>query len=101
MTPNAKPEERARDLIDEQLRRAGWHVCDRDQIELVNHEGTAVREVIMESGHGRADYLLYLGTRDVRVIEAKPVGTSYGGEGITARKHEENCGLKVPPLGRT
>ncbi len=89
MTPNAKPEERARDLIDEQLRRAGWHVCDRDQIELVNHEGTAVREVIMESGHGRADYLLYLGTRVVGVIEAKPVGTPLSGVEWQSSKYAE------------
>ena len=37
---NLKPEEQARILIDEQLVRAGWHVCDRNQIELVNHAGT-------------------------------------------------------------
>ena len=79
MTPNSKPEEQARVLIDEQLSRAGWHVCDRNQIELVNHAGTAVREVIMDTGHGRVDYLLYLGTRIVGVIEAKPVGTPLSG----------------------
>lgn len=79
MTPNPKPEERARVLIDEQLIRAGWHVCNRSEIELVNHAGTAVREVIMDSGHGRVDYLLYVGTRVVGVIEAKPVGTPLTG----------------------
>ena len=79
MTPNPKPEEQARVLIDEQLVRAGWHVCNRNEIELVNHAGTAVREVIMDSGHGRVDYLLYLGTRVVGVIEAKPVGTPLTG----------------------
>lgn len=79
MTPNPKPEEQARVLIDEQLVRAGWHVCNRNEIELVNHAGTAVREVIMDSGHGRVDYLLYFGTRVVGVIEAKPVGTPLTG----------------------
>ncbi len=79
MTPNLKPEEQARVLIDEQLARAGWHVCSRREIELVNHAGTAVREVIMDTGHGRVDYLLYLGTKVVGVIEAKPVGEPLAG----------------------
>ena len=79
MSTNEKPEERARVLIDQQLSQAGWHVCDRKGIDLVNHAGNAVREVIMDKGHGRADYLLYLGGEIVGVIEAKPVGTSLAG----------------------
>ena len=79
MSPNEKPEERARVLIDQQLSQAGWHVCDRKDIDLVNHAGNAVREVIMDKGHGRADYLLYLNGEVVGVIEAKPVGTSLAG----------------------
>jgi type I restriction enzyme R subunit len=74
-----KPEEQARDLIDEQLRQAGWFVCDRKDIDLLNRQGNAVREVIMEVGHGRADYLLYVDQRVVGVIEAKPVGTTLAG----------------------
>ena len=54
MSPNEKPEEKARVLIDLQLLQAGWHVCDRNEIDLVNHVGNAVREVIMDKGHGRA-----------------------------------------------
>jgi len=73
------PEAQARVLIDEQLERAGWHVCDRDQIDLVNHVGVAVREVIMADGHGRVDYLLYVDRQVVGVIEAKPVGTPLAG----------------------
>jgi type I restriction enzyme R subunit len=79
MSPNEKPEERARVLIDQQLTQAGWHVCDRKEIDLENHAGNAVREVIMDKGHGRADYLLYLNGEVVGVIEAKPVGTSLAG----------------------
>jgi len=79
MSTHLTPEQQARVLIDEQLTRAGWHVCDRKDIDLVNHQGNAVREVIMESGHGRADYLLYVDKRVVGVIEAKPVGTTLAG----------------------
>lgn len=76
MTPGLDPEERARVLIDEQLRNAGWSVQDRKEIDLVNHPGVAVREIIMASGAGRADYLLYVNRRIVGVIEAKPSGVT-------------------------
>lgn len=77
--PPLKPEEQARDLIDEQLSQAGWHVCDRKDIDLVKQCGNAVREVVMDAGHGRADYLLYVDKRVVGVIEAKPAGTTLSG----------------------
>jgi type I restriction enzyme R subunit len=77
--PPLKPEEQARVLIDEQLTRAGWNVCDRKDIDLVNHQGNAVREVIMKTDHGRADYLLYVGRKVVGAIEAKAVGTTLAG----------------------
>ena len=79
MTPPLLPEEQARVLIDEQLTQAGWHVCDRQDIDLVNQYGNAVREVVMDVGHGRADYLLYVDKRVVGVIEAKPIGTALSG----------------------
>ena len=79
MADDLNPEERARVLIDEQLARAGWYVCDRDQRDLVDHRGNAVQEVIMDAGHGRADYLLYVDRKIVGVIEAKPVGTPLTG----------------------
>jgi len=66
----AKPEEQARVLIDAQLTQAGWHVCDRKDIDLINHPGNAVREVIMAAEYGRADYLLYVDKKVVGVIEA-------------------------------
>jgi type I restriction enzyme R subunit len=71
-------EQRARVLIDRQLRAAGWAVQDRNQANLTL-PGVAVREVIMASGHGRADYVLYVDKRAVGVIEAKPEGTTLSG----------------------
>ncbi|MDZ7578024.1 MAG: hypothetical protein U0904_07620, partial [Candidatus Nanopelagicales bacterium] len=72
-------EVQARRLIDAQLRAAGWHVCDRTQIDLFGHQGSAVREVIMAPGHGRADYLLYVDREVVGAIEAKPEGAPLSG----------------------
>lgn len=69
-------EQRARVLIDQQLRAAGWHVCDLAQIDLIHHPNCAVREVIMKRGSGRVDYLIYGDRRIIGVIEAKPEGTT-------------------------
>lgn len=73
------PEAQARVKIDDQLRQAGWNVCDRADIDLVNHVGVAVREVVMETDHGRVDYLLFVEGQPVGVVEAKPVGTPLAG----------------------
>ncbi len=72
-------EQRARVLIDEQLRAAGWAVVDRQDLNLFTQQGSAVREAIMAPGHGRADYLLYVDKQVVGVIEAKPQGTPLSG----------------------
>ena len=76
MFASLNPEGQARVLIDAQLVAAGWVVQDREAIDLVNHLGVAVREVIMEKWAGRADYVLYLSRKMVGVIEAKPQGTT-------------------------
>ena len=76
MFASLNPEEQARVLIDAQLVAAGWVVQDREAIDLVNHVGVAVREVIMEKWAGRVDYVLYLNRKMVGVIEAKPQGTT-------------------------
>lgn len=72
-------EARARRLIDEQLAQAGWVVQDKENLNLFAGQGVAVREVVMKPGHGRVDYLLYVDTAVVGVIEAKPVGTPLSG----------------------
>lgn len=72
-------EARARKLIDEQLEQAGWSVQDAGALDIFNFRGVAVREVTMASGHGRADYLLYLDKKIVGVIEAKPMGRALSG----------------------
>ncbi len=72
-------EQRARVLIDAQLRAAGWAVVDRKDLNLFSPQGSAVREAIMKPGHGRVDYLLYVDKQVVGVIEAKPEGTPLSG----------------------
>lgn len=65
-------EQRARLLIDRQLTAAGWAVQDKKDLNLFGAQGVAVREIVMKSGHGRVDYLLYVDKKAVGVIEAKP-----------------------------
>ncbi|MGQ0464320.1 MAG: type I restriction endonuclease subunit R [Sporichthyaceae bacterium] len=72
-------EQRARVQIDRQLARAGWTVVDGKDLNLFAGPGVAVRERVMKSGHGRVDYLLYVDTRVVGVVEAKPEGTPLSG----------------------
>lgn len=62
-------EQRARLLIDGQLRDAGWCVQSRADLNLFAGQGVAVREVIMTAGHSRADYLLYV---DQRSASSRP-----------------------------
>ena len=76
MFASLNPEEQARVLIDGQLVAAGWVIQDRQEINLVENIGVAVREVIMNKWAGRADYVLYLNRKMVGVIEAKPQGTT-------------------------
>ena len=72
-------EQQARVLIDRQLVDAGWSVQDKKALNLFADQGVACREVVMKSGHGRADYLLYVDKQVVGVIEAKPEGTTLSG----------------------
>ncbi len=72
-----KPEERARETIDEMLRQSGWIVQDRDQLNLGAGQGVAVREFGLATGD--ADYLLFVDRRAVGTVEAKKVGQTLTG----------------------
>ncbi|MGI9167219.1 MAG: DEAD/DEAH box helicase family protein [Pyrinomonadaceae bacterium] len=80
-----KPEEKARELIDANLEKAGWLVQSREELDLTVGRGIAVREFPMKSGFGFADYLLYLDRKALGAIEAKPEGTLTGVEAQSAK----------------
>jgi hypothetical protein len=54
------PEQRARQDIDQALEAAGSVIQDRAAMNLAAGSGVAVREFRMASGHGFADYLLFV-----------------------------------------
>ncbi len=69
-------EAKARVIIDAQLTDAGWLVQRADRVNLTAGMGVAVREFVLEKGHGRVDYLLFLNGQPAGVIEAKSEGTT-------------------------
>ncbi len=66
---NQNPEQLARDRIDEMLREAGWIIQSKNQINLSESIGVAVREY--QTDVGFADYILFVDRKPVGVIEAK------------------------------
>ncbi len=66
---NQSPEQRARDIIDNMLEKAGWRVQSLKELNLHAAAGIAVREYPTDVGP--ADYLLFVGGQPVGVIEAK------------------------------
>jgi type I restriction enzyme R subunit len=69
-------EARARVAIDRQLAAAGWLVQSSDRADVTGGPGVAVRGFVLEKGHGRVDYLLFVNGQPAGVIEAKPEGTT-------------------------
>ncbi|HZO75840.1 MAG TPA: DEAD/DEAH box helicase family protein [Ktedonobacteraceae bacterium] len=69
-----KPEELARQQIDEMLSQAGWVVQDWGRHNLGAGPGVAIREFPLRTG--TADYLLIVNREVAGVVEAKPAGHS-------------------------
>lgn len=83
-----KPEEKARQKIDQLLDAAGWKVQDRSELNLGAGLGVAVREFPLKEGF--ADYLLFVDRKAVGVVEAKPEGTTLGGVDHQTKAYIEN-----------
>ena len=66
---NQNPEQIARDKIDQMLIESGWLVQSKDKVNLSAGIGVALRETNTESGS--ADYILFVHSKAVGVIEAK------------------------------
>ena len=80
-----KPEEKARQHIDQLLETAGWKIQDYQELNLGASFGVAVREFPLE--YGSADYLLFVDREAVGVIEAKPEGTTLSGVAEQSKKY--------------
>ena len=72
---NQNPEQIARDKIDQMLVYAGWLVQSTDKVNLSAGIGVALRETNTESGS--ADYILFVNSKAVGVVEAKAEDFGY------------------------
>ena len=95
MSPST-PEADAREAIDRLLKAAGWHVVDRDQVNIHVARGVAVREFTLKPGHGEADYLLYVDGQAAGVIEAKKEGVTLSGVEIQSDKYTKGLPDGLP-----
>ena len=73
------PEERARLVIDEKLKQAGWVIQDMNALNLAAAPGVAIRE--FPTSTGEVDYALF--------VDGRPVGVAVGRWGRSGREGGE------------
>ncbi|TCS71779.1 type I restriction enzyme R subunit [Sulfuritortus calidifontis] len=89
-------EAQARENIDKLLQAAGWHVCDAAAANIHAARGVAIREFPLKSGHGFADYLLYVDGKAAGVIEAKKEGVTLTGVETQSDKYTQGLPAGLP-----
>jgi type I restriction enzyme R subunit len=90
------PEGRARIEIDRMLAAAGWVVQSAGAANLSAARGVAVREFVLKTPHGRADYLLFVEGAAVGVIEAKKEGETLAGVAWQTAKYLDGIPADIP-----
>ncbi|MBU0483589.1 MAG: DEAD/DEAH box helicase family protein, partial [Proteobacteria bacterium] len=89
-------ETHAREKIDRLLTEAGWLVQDVKDTNIFAGKGVAIREFPLKSGHGFADYLLYVEGKAAGVIEAKKTGTTLTGVETQSDKYAKGLPDGLP-----
>jgi type I restriction enzyme R subunit len=87
-----KPEERARQKIDQLLEASGWIVQSRENLNLGSGVGVALRE--LPSPTGPADYWLFVNRRLIGAVEAKPEGYTLSSVADQSKRY-----MLQPPVG--
>ena len=82
-----RPRQLPASTIDRALTESGWAVLDIADANLDASRGVAIREFPLTSGHGFADYVLFVDGRAAGVIEAKKAGTTLTGVELQAAKY--------------
>lgn len=90
------PEQDARTTIDKMLDQSGWDVQDVNKVNIHASKGVSIREFPLNSGHGVADYLLYVDGKAAGVIEAKKVGNTLTGVEIQSDKYKTGLPDTLP-----
>jgi type I restriction enzyme R subunit len=94
------PERSARQEIDRLLALAGWQVQDVAGANLHAAPGVAIREFPLTTGHGFADYLLYVDGRACGVIEAKKQGATLTGVEVQSARYAQGLPATLPAWRR-
>ncbi len=94
------PEQEAREAIDAALVASGWLVQDADEANLGAGQGVAIREFPLESGHGHADYALFVDGKAAGIVEAKKVGVPLTGVEVQAEKYARGLTRALPAYHR-
>jgi type I restriction enzyme R subunit len=84
-------------MIDAALVEAGWVLQNRDEMNLSAGRGVVVREFKLTTGHGFADYLLFVDGKAVGVLEAKPEGHTLSGVEVQAEKYSKGLPAGLDP----
>lgn len=92
----ATPEDKAREHIDQALEQAGWKVQDYKNANLHAGRGVVLRNFPLVSGHGFADYLLYIDGKAAGIIEAKKEGLTLIGVEVQAEKYSKGLPADLP-----
>ena len=90
------PEQEARTKIDAMLNQAGWDVQNFSKANIFAKQGVAIREFQLESGHGVANYLLYVDGKAAGVIEAKKEGVTLSGVEVQSDKYKHGLPGSLP-----
>jgi len=91
-----KPEEKARQVIDQLLENSGWKIQDYHERNPGVSLGIAVREFPLESGY--ADYLLFVDRKAAGVVEAKPAGTTLSGVAEQTASYLRKFPINIPHI---
>jgi type I restriction enzyme R subunit len=90
------PEDKAREIIDSLLEKAGWHVCNLNDANIHAYRGVVIRNFPLKSGHGFADYIFYVDGKAAGVIEAKKAGETLTGVEIQSDKYKHGLPDDLP-----
>jgi type I restriction enzyme R subunit len=93
-------EHEARAEIDKLLSLAGWRVANVENADIHANRGVAIREFPLKTGHGFADYLLYVDGKACGVIEAKKQGTTLTGVEIQSSRYAQGLPTTLPAWRR-
>jgi type I restriction enzyme, R subunit len=88
------PEQRARQQIDAMLTASGWTVQTRDRVNLSASCGVAIAELSFKTGE--PDYTLFVDSKAIGTIEAKPAGDTLTGVEEQSAKYVSGVPFGLP-----